>query len=280
MERACSLVEVDLDKDLGSSGAGSTHWSLHVCCADNCPAGGYHWWIEVTLSEASWVVKIKLPSTWLAGCRVSQQNNECYPHHQSPQVLTLDLIIHTKIHLTSHHCSFWVCILNLHEKQCMWTCRPEHKQGQTTADTFLTMTRCPPRCKAFNPHWGHILLDAAPGHPATQEHWLGEGASVTHHFPPHWGQTLLRISIVTTLQCVFTHQTRLKRGHSDCRRIWHRLLMLCHCTGKPFFCFVGIKVARMPGCNGFTEEQGMWHSSEKTHIYNKYLQHICPVYFI
>lgn len=184
MERACSLVEVDLDKDLGSSGAGSTHWSLHVCCADNCPAGGYHWWIEVTLSEASWVVKIKLPSTWLAGCRVSQQNNECYPHHQSLQVLILDLIIHTKIHLTSHHCSFWVCILNLHEKQCMWTCRPEHKQGQTTADTFLTMTRCPPRCKAFNPHWGHILLDAAPGHPATQEHWLGEGASVTHHFPP------------------------------------------------------------------------------------------------
>lgn len=144
MERACSLVEVDLDKDLGSSGAGSTHWSLHVCCADNCPAGGYHWWIEVTLSEASWVVKIKLPSTWLAGCRVSQQNNECYPHHQSLQVLILDLIIHTKIHLTSHHCSFWVCILNLHEKQCMWTCRPEHKQGQTTADTFLTMTRCPP----------------------------------------------------------------------------------------------------------------------------------------
>lgn len=41
--------------------------------------------------------------------------------------------------------------------------------------------------------------------------------------------------------------------------------MLCHCTGKPFFCFVGIKVARMPGCNGFTEEQGMWHSSEKNH---------------
>lgn len=64
MERACSLVEVDLDKDLGSSGAGSTHWSLHVCCADNCPAGGYRWWIEVTLSEASWVVKIKLPHDW------------------------------------------------------------------------------------------------------------------------------------------------------------------------------------------------------------------------
>lgn len=170
MERACSLVEVDLDKDLGSSGAGSTHWSLHVCCADNCPAGGYRWWIEATLSEASWVVKIKLPSTWLAGCRVSQQNNECYPHHQSLQALILDLIIHTKIsaclcskdcntvfielwyfliniqyiHLTSHHCSFWVCILNLDEKHCMWTCRPEHKQGQTTADTFLTMTRCSP----------------------------------------------------------------------------------------------------------------------------------------
>lgn len=127
-----------------------------------CPAGGYRWWIEVPLSEASWVVKIKLPSTWLAGCRVSQQNNECYLHHQALQVLILDLIIHTKIsaslcsrdcntvfielwyfliniqyiHLTSHHCSFWVCILNLHEKHCMRMCRPEHKQGQTTVDTF------------------------------------------------------------------------------------------------------------------------------------------------